>query len=110
MNILIEVSYNKYVTVPAEHAAAMLALIPHIRTVEESGYGETTAYKVDELPPKLTFIDSAKLAPLSQADAALQRAFEAKNTEWANAYTKNAANEKRVAELERQLAAQQAAA
>lgn len=110
MNVLIEVSYNKYVTVPSEHAASLLALIPHIRVVEESGYGETTAYKADELPPKVTFIDSAKLAPLSEAEAALQRAFEAKNTEWAQAYTKNAANEKRVAELERQLAAQQAAA
>lgn len=110
MNTLIEVGYNKYITVPAEHAATLLALIPHVRIVEESGYGESLIYKVEDLPPKLTFIDSAKLSPLSSTERALQSALEAKDTEWAKVYTKNAANEKRIVELERQLATQQAVA
>ncbi len=110
MNVLIEVSYNHHVTVPAEHAATMLALIPHIRVVEESGYGETLTYKVAALPPKLTFVESEKFAPLSATEVALQKALEAKNLDWATAYNKSNASEKRVAELERELSSLREAA
>lgn len=110
MNVLIEVSYNMSITVPHEHSAALLALIPHVRVVEKRGYGDSEIHKVAELPPKVEFIDSAKLAPVSDAETALKKLLCDKNNDWEAAYNKNAANENRIADLEREISSLRGAA
>lgn len=87
MNILIGLSYGTQVTIAPEHTAALVALLPHLRKVETTGYGATKTYAMSELPPEFEFVDSAKLAPLSANELALKDALEKKNSEWVNAFT-----------------------
>lgn|SRR5574340_3232 len=87
MNILINVSYGAMFTVAPEHTAELVALLPHLRKVESSGYGESLTYAVSELPPEASFVDSAKLAPLTATEMALVKALEEKNNAWVNAFT-----------------------
>lgn len=87
MNILINVSYGAMFTVAPEHTAALVALLPHLRKVESSGYGESLTYAVSELPPEASFIDSARLSPPSATELALQKELEKKNEAWVSAFT-----------------------
>lgn len=102
MNILIEAGYNKHITVDPSHTDALVALLPYLRMVDESGYGESTVYQMGSVPPNITFVESKKLAPLSEVERALKKALEDKSSDWASAYTEKEQLKKRLAALESQ--------
>lgn len=102
MNILIELGYQHF-TVSPEHTDKLVALLPHLRKVDVSGYGEATTYTVEAMPPKAEFIASEKLAPLNPREAALKEALEKKDAQWVGAFTERDAQKKRADELEREV-------
>ena len=104
MNILIKFGpYGEMLTVDPAHTADLLALVPHLRRVTSSGYGEAKTYTVDTMPPEVSFEDSAALTPLNPREAALKEALEKKDAQWVGAFTERDAQKKRADELQREV-------
>ena len=88
MRILIKTSqYSTFITTDAEHMLALVNILPHLRVVESSGYGESLVYKMAELPPEMMFEPESKLEPLSPREASLAKALEEKTSNWVSAFT-----------------------
>lgn len=94
MKILIATSqHDTFLTTDDEHMPALVNLLPHLRVVNQEGWGDTTRYTVADMPPEMKFEDEAKLRPMTPREAALAKALEEKNSAWAKEYI--AANELR---------------
>lgn len=94
MKILIATSqYNTFLTTDDEHMPVLVNLLPHLRVVEQKGWGDTLSYTVADMPPEMKFEDESKLRPMTPRETDLAKALERKSSEWAKAYTE--ANELR---------------
>lgn len=96
--------------VDASNAAAAAALLAQATLLRNKSPFGDAAFEPEPLKLTMTYVDDAAIDTPSAALIEARNKYDAKNSEWATAYNRANTAERRVKELEAQLADQEVAA
>lgn len=103
MKLIIEVPSNTSIELPVEMAGIAASLMASGRAVVREGWNTPARYKPCDEGLTLSYVADDRVQPETEREADLARQLNAKNAEWAKAYTAGNEKDKTIKAMQEQL-------